>query len=79
MAGVQEGVYSVIAGFIVFIIGMSLSGTVAATASSTNSSLASYTTAQTMNNLLPLIYEIGLVVVGTGLMIFGGLRIAGKV
>jgi len=76
--GSNTAVVSIISGFIVMVIGMSISGTVATTAVTANTSLATYPNAQTINNLLPMIFEIGLLVAGVALMIFGGLKLSGR-
>jgi len=84
----SHAVEMIIAGFIVMVIGMSLSGTIASTATSANSSYwidptnvslgTRYQNASTINSLLPMIFEIGLLVAGVVLMIFGGLKLSGR-
>ena len=71
----QKGVSGVIAGFVTVLVGMYLASPLATATTSANTSLASYTGAQAVINIIPTIFAIGLMIAGVVLMILGALAI----
>ena len=71
---------AVLGGVVVFVVGLSLAATVLTAASTAGASTAmgSFSNAKSINDLLPLIFYVGLMVVGIGLMITGGAGMAGR-
>ena len=66
----------IVGGLVVFIIGLALAPTVISQAvtAGTTSGIGSFGGVQGIIDLLPLIFTIGLLVVGLGAMIGGGVR-----
>lgn len=77
---IQSALTALFGGFIVFIVGSALAGTVVANfaTAGSNASLGSFTGAKGINDLGPLIFYIGLVVLGMAMMVFGGLGALNK-
>ena len=70
----RGGMLSIITGVLVIVVGLVLSGTILTQAADSGSSgnIASFTGAQALNDLIPLLYYAGLVVISLGLMGLGG-------
>jgi hypothetical protein len=76
----NKGVTAIVVGLVVFVLFGALSGTVLASFASAGQdpNMGSFTNALQINNIMPLFWYIGGMVTGIGLMITGGLGVAGK-
>ena len=74
----QYNIMLLLGGLVVFIIGLALAPTVVSQAvtAGTTTGIGSFGGVQGILDLLPLIFVIGLLVVGLGSMIGGGIRTA---
>ena len=75
-SGMTGNIMLIVGGLVVFIIGLALAPTVISQAvtAGTTTGIGSFGGVQGIINLLPLIFTIGLLVVGLGAMIGGGVR-----
>ena len=75
-AGMTGNIMLIVGGLVVFIIGLALAPTVItqAVTAGTTTGIGSFGGVQGIIDLLPLIFTIGLLVVGLGAMIGGGVR-----
>ena len=77
----QQGrIVSIIMGVIVIVVGLVLESTIlsqAATAGS-SSNIGSFSGAQSLNDLVPLIYNAAVVMLGVGMMAIGAAGMAGR-
>jgi len=73
-------IIALLGGLLVFVMGLILSGIVIDTAASTgsNANTPSFTGVKSINDLSPLVFNFGLILLGLGLMLGGGLGLAGK-
>lgn len=71
----KAGIGAVIGGFVTILVGMYLASPLASAASSANTSLASYSDAQTVVNTVPIIFAVGLLIAGVVMIILGALNI----
>ena len=76
----RGGITAIIAGLVVMILFGTLSGTVLSTfaTAGAESKIGSFGSTRDVNDLIPLIWYIGGMVIGVGLMIMGGLGVAGR-
>ncbi len=75
----KNNIMLVVGGLVVFIIGLALTPTVvgsAMTATQASTGIGSFGGVQGIVSLLPLIFVIGLLVVGLGAMVTGGIKAA---
>ncbi len=77
---VDSRILLIIVGVITIVIGLVLEGTILtqAAASGSNANIGSFSGAQALNDLVPLIYNSVVVLIGVGMMAVGGLGFAGK-
>jgi len=70
----------IIVGVITIVIGLVLEGTILtqAASSGSNANIGSFSGAQALNDLIPLIYNSVIVLTGVGMMAIGGLGFAGR-
>ena len=75
-----QRITSIIMGVIVIVVGLVLEVTILSTASSAggNANIGSFSGAQSLNDLVPLIYNAAVVMLGVGLMGVGAAGFAGK-
>ena len=71
----KNGIMMLLGGLVIFVVGLILAGIVISTAATTGAvaSVGSFTGVRAMNDLAPLLFYVGLIVLGLGLMIGGGL------
>ena len=76
----SQRITSIIMGVIVIVVGLVLEVTVLSTASDAggNANIVSFSGAQSLNDLVPLIYNAAVVMLGVGLMGVGAAGFAGK-
>lgn len=74
-----QNIMLVVGGMVVFIVGLIVAGVVNTIASTQGAAanIGSFSGAQNLNDLLPTIFYIGLLVVGLGAMGIGAVRAAG--
>ena len=76
----SQRITSIIMGVIVIVVGLVLETTVlsqAATAGG-NANIGSFSGAQSLNDLVPLIYNAAVVMLGVGMMVIGAAGFAGR-
>ena len=78
MAGTR--IMAIIVGVITIVVGLVLEVTVLTQAASagSNANIGSFSGAQALNDLVPLIYNAVIVMIGVGMMAVGGLGFAGR-
>ena len=77
----QQGrIVSIIMGVIVIVVGLVLESTILSQAASagSNANIGSFSGAQSLNDLVPLIYNAAVVMLGVGMMAIGAAGYAGK-
>jgi len=76
----SQRITAIIMGVIVIVVGLVLEVTILSTASSAggNANIGSFSGAQSLNDLVPLIYNAAVVMLGVGLMGVGAAGFAGK-
>jgi len=76
----QSQILAIIGGVLVIVIGLVLEVTILAqaTTSGADSNIGSFSGAQALNDLVPLVYNAAIVMIGVGLIGAGGLGIAGR-
>jgi len=77
---VTRQILAVISGVIVIVIGLVLEQTILSQAatSGSDSRVGSFSGAQALNDLVPLVYNAAIVMIGVGLIGAGGLGMAGR-
>ena len=77
----QQRIVSIIMGVIVIVVGLVLESTILSQAASAGSSsnIGSFSGAQSLNDLVPLIYNASVVMLGVGMMAIGAAGFAGRV
>lgn len=75
-----KSITSLVGGLLTVVIGLILSTIVntQAAASGSNAKIGSFAGAQSLNDLVPLVFIAAIVMVGVGLMALGGAGLAGK-
>ena len=76
----QQRIFSIIMGVIVIVVGLVLESTILSQAASAGSSsnIGSFSGAQSLNDLVPLIYNASVVMLGVGMMAIGAAGFAGR-
>ena len=76
----QQRIVSIIMGVIVIVVGLVLESTILSQAASAGSSsnIGSFSGAQSLNDLVPLIYNASVVMLGVGMMASGAAGFAGR-
>jgi uncharacterized membrane protein len=77
----QQGrIVSIIMGVIVIVVGLVLESTILSQAASagSNANIGSFSGAQSLNDLVPLIYNAAVVMLGVGMMAIGAAGFAGR-
>ncbi len=76
----QQRIVSIIMGVIVIVVGLVLESTILSQAASagSNSNIGSFSGAQSLNDLVPLIYNASVVMLGVGMMAIGAAGFAGR-
>tara|TARA_Y100000310_G_scaffold162587_1_gene162559 strand:- start:287 stop:538 length:252 start_codon:yes stop_codon:yes gene_type:complete len=76
----NQRIISIIMGVIVIVVGLVLETTILSQASSagSNANIGSFSGAQSLNDLVPLIYNAAIVMLGVGMMGIGAAGFAGK-
>ena len=76
----QQRIVSIIMGVIVIVVGLVLESTILSQAASAGSSsnIGSFSGAQSLNDLVPLIYNAAVVMLGVGMMAIGAAGFAGR-
>jgi len=77
----QQGrIVSIIMGVIVIVVGLVLESTILSQAASagSNADIGSFSGAQSLNDLVPLIYNAAVVMLGVGMMAIGAAGFAGR-
>jgi len=77
----MSGKYIALIGGVIFLVlGLVLEDTIIATATTAggDAQIGSFSGAQDINDLIPLIYNAGILIAGLGLMFVGGAGIAGR-
>ena len=76
----SQRIVSIIMGVIVIVVGLVLETTILSTAASagSNAQIGSFSGAQSLNDLVPLIYNAAVVMLGVGMMGIGAAGFAGK-
>jgi hypothetical protein len=76
----RSSIGSIIAGVLVIVVGLVLSSTILtqAAASGSAANIGSFSGARDLNDLVPLIYYAGIVVISLGLMALGGAGVTGR-
>ena len=76
----QQRIVSIIMGVIVIVVGLVLESTILSQAASAGSSsnIGSFSGAQSLNDLVPLIYNASVVMLGVGMMAIGAAGFAGR-
>ena len=76
----QQRIVSIIMGVIVIVVGLVLESTILSQAASAGSSsnIGSFSGAQSLNDLVPLIYTASVVMLGVGMMAIGAAGFAGR-
>ena len=76
----QQRIVSIIMGVIVIVVGLVLEATILSQAASAGSSsnIGSFSGAQSLNDLVPLIYNASVVMLGVGMMAIGAAGFAGR-
>ena len=69
----QQRIVSIIMGVIVIVVGLVLESTILSQAASagSNANIGSFSGAQSLNDLVPLIYNASVVMLGVGMMAIG--------
>ena len=76
----QQRIVSIIMGVIVIVVGLVLESTILSQAASagSNANIGSFSGAQALNDLVPLIYNASVVMLGVGMMAIGAAGFAGR-
>ena len=76
----QQRIVSIIMGVIVIVVGLVLESTILsqAAAAGSNGNIGSFSGAQSLNDLVPLIYNAAVVMLGVGMMAIGAAGFAGR-
>ncbi len=76
----QQRIVSIIMGVIVIVVGLVLESTILSQAASagSNANIGSFSGAQSLNDLVPLIYNASVVMLGVGMMAIGAAGFAGR-
>jgi hypothetical protein len=76
----QQRIVSIIMGVIVIVVGLVLESTIFSQAASagSNANIGSFSGAQSLNDLVPLIYNASVVMLGVGMMAIGAAGFAGR-
>ena len=76
----NQRIISIIMGVIVIVVGLVLETTILsqATTAGSNANIGSFSGAQSLNDLVPLIYNAAIVMLGVGMMGIGAAGFAGK-
>ena len=76
----QQRIVSIIMGVIVIVVGLVLESTILsqAAAAGSSSNIGSFSGAQSLNDLVPLIYNASVVMLGVGMMAIGAAGFAGR-
>jgi uncharacterized membrane protein len=76
----QQRIVSIIMGVIVIVVGLVLESTILSQAASagSNANIGSFSGAQSLNDLVPLIYNAAVVMLGVGMMAIGAAGFANR-
>ena len=76
----RSSIGSIIGGVLVIVVGLVLASTILTQAASAGAAanIGSFSGARDLNDLVPLIYYAGIVVIGLGLMSIGGAGVVGR-
>ena len=76
----NQRIISIIMGVIVIVVGLVLETTILsqATTAGSNANIGSFSGAQSLNDLVPLIYNAAVVMLGVGMMAIGAAGFAGR-
>jgi len=76
----KQGFIALLSGVLILVIGLVLASTIISSAvtAGTTTSIGSFSGAQSINDLMPLLYYAGLAVSSLGLMGIGGAGVAGR-
>ncbi len=80
MGSIKNSIMVIIAGVITFVVGLSLASTVLSQAATAGSAatIGSFSGAQSLNDLTPLLYYAIIIFLGVSMMAVGGAGVSGK-